>query len=94
MPRKELDDVLSKTSTLAPKPMKLKTIHTLASINETPLIKIYKFENVYKDHKPKRIAGSFNDKYIEYKSEGNEKLSMEQYLKLTNVTDNLKAPGK
>ena len=47
-----------------------------------------------KDHKPKRIACSFNDKYIEYKSEGNEKLSMEQYLKLNNVTDNLKAPGE
>ena len=35
--------------------------------------------SIQKDYKPNRIAWTFNDKYIEYKSEG-EKLTVGQYL--------------
>ena len=67
VPRKELEDVLGKRSILPPKPIKFKSIHKLATINQKLLIKIDKFENVYKDHKTKRITGSSNDNYIGYK---------------------------
>ena len=33
-----------------------------------------------KEYKSKKIAGVFNFEYIEYKSEVDEKLSIEQYL--------------
>ena len=33
-----------------------------------------------KDYKPKKIAGAFNDKYVKYKSEGDEQLSVEEYI--------------
>ena len=33
-----------------------------------------------KDYKPKKISGTFGDNYIEYKSEGDEQLTIEQYL--------------
>ena len=54
-----------------------------------------KLENTPQDYKPKRITVVFNEKYIEYKSESSEKLSIEHYLKnmksyLGNVIDELK----
>ena len=39
------------------KAIKLKSIHKISTVKRKPLIKIDKFENVYKDHKTKRIAG-------------------------------------
>lgn len=33
------------------------------------------------DYKPKKIASAFDEKYIECKSKGDEKLSIEQYVK-------------
>ena len=55
--------------------------------------------NIPKDCKLKKNAGVFDDKYIQYKSEGDEKLTMEQYLQkirpyLHDVIGNLKTSGK
>ena len=46
-------------------------------------------------YKPENINGALNNKYIEYKSEGGKKLSIEQYLErirlyLGNMKDELK----
>ena len=38
------------------------------------------------DYKPKKIASSFDEKYIKCKSKGDEKLSMEQYVKTLDHT--------
>ena len=58
-----------------------------------------KTDNIPKDCKPKKIAGTFDDQYIEYKSEGYGKLSIEQYLDeirpyLIDMIDNLRASGE
>ena len=83
MSKKELEDLLSK------KPVKHKPM---------PIINIDEFANTPQDYKPKKIAGTFNDKYIECKSKGNERVSIEQYFKkiktyLGNITGNIKASG-
>ena len=36
--------------------------------------------NIPKNYKPNKRAGTFDDRYIEYQSEGYEKLSIKQYL--------------
>ena len=46
-----------------------------------PTVNKDKLENTPQDYKPKKIAVVFNDKYIDYKSEGSEKLLIEQYFK-------------
>ena len=33
-----------------------------------------------KDYKPKKITGAYDNKYIEYKSEGNEQLPNKEYI--------------
>ena len=53
------------------------------------ILKLFEKEidnNITKDWKPKKTAGTFNDKYIECKSRGDEKLSIEQYLKKIKLT--------
>ena len=37
-------------------------------------------ESFSKDYKPKKMAGAFDDKYMEYISEYNEQLSIQGYL--------------
>ena len=61
MSRLELEDILSKKPTLTPESIKQKSINKPA-----PLIKIDEFESANKDYKPKKVAGVFNDRYIEY----------------------------
>ena len=55
--------------------------------------------NISKDHyKPKKIAGSFDDKYIKYKSENDEKLLIKQNLRkiepYLHMIDNLGTSGQ
>ena len=56
-----------------PDPRSKKLTPTLTPRPEKPL-------SIPTDYKPKKIAGFFDDKYIEYESEGSEALSIEQYL--------------
>ena len=51
------------------------------------------------NYKPEKSIGGFNDKYIDFKSKGDEKLSIEQYLEriklyLINMKDELKKLGE
>ena len=88
MSRKEQEDALRKQPTVLPRPIKHK-----------PFIKIDEFESIHEDYKTKKIAGAFNDKHIDYKSEGSEKLTIKQYFKkikpyLGNLIDEFKKFGK
>ena len=65
MSRKELQDVISKTSVFPPRPIKHKSIYKPAHIKHRPLIKIDASESVPKDYKPKMTAVALNDGYIE-----------------------------
>ena len=56
----------------APRPKKITPMSTTR--REKPV-------NISKDYKPKEIAGVFDDNCIKYKSEGDEQLSIEKYLK-------------
>lgn len=81
---KKIENILSKKPTFLPRPIKHK-----------PFIEIDTFESTYKDYKPKKIAYAFNDRHIEYKNEGSEKLSIGQYFKrikpyMGNMIDKLK----
>lgn len=62
--------------------------HTPASVKksasnvEENMIKLFEANidnNI--DYKPKKIASAFDEKYIKCKSKGDEKLSIEQYVK-------------
>ena len=50
------------------------------NLTPTPIPKPQKLLNIPRDCKPKKIAGSFDDKYIEHESEDSEGLSFKQYL--------------
>ena len=45
------------------------------------LINIDEFENTSQDYEPKKIAGTFNGKYIEYKNESNKSSQSNNVLK-------------
>lgn len=51
-----------------------------------------------KDYKPTNIEGTFDDKYIKHKSEGNEEPTITEYLEnrpyLHDMIDNLKKLSK
>ena len=61
-----------------PRPKKLKLMPTLRP--KKPL-------SIPKDYKPRKIVGTYDNKYIEYKSEGHEQLSIEEQLE--NITIHL-----
>ena len=44
------------------------------------LFEIKKENNMPDDNKSEKILDAFNDKYVEHKREGSEKLSIGQYL--------------
>ena len=54
-----------------------------ASNAKEKIMKLFKKNvenNVPKEYKPKHISGSFDDKNIEWWSEGDEQLSIEQFI--------------
>ena len=55
--------------------------------------------NILKDHKPEKISGPPDDKHNKYKSEGDEQLTIEQYLEnirphLRDMINHFKKSGK
>ena len=55
--------------------------------------------NTPKECKPKKIAGTLDDKYIEYKSEGNQQLTIKEHLEnirpyLNDMINDFKKSGK
>ena len=49
-------------------------------LTPTPIPRPKKILGIPRDCKPKKISGSFDDKYIEHESEDSEGLSFKQYL--------------
>ena len=63
------------TAASRPIPRPTKSIPTPAPRPENLL-------NIPNDYKPEKIAGAFDDKYIKYESENNEKLTIKKYLEI------------